>query len=325
MLRFFPVSRFSKLSSHLTETKLPSFLSHKNRRFSVNRFFDYQPDKEISTAITEIDGLKEEIDLSMHSMNGNLKETVQRKLKFEWTYHSNAIEGSRLSLGDTIFFLQEGLTVSGKPLKDFLDAKNHADAIDYFYEIVNQQRPIDPHLMREVNQLLLSGITSTPAIDSYGKRTTKPAKPGQYKELPNHVLQMDGTIHHYVEPVYVASEMDDLFAWINKHMNSQHPLITAAVAHYNMVRIHPFDDGNGRGSRILMNLIFLRRHYPLAVIKMENRNTYITSLNEADRGDIRPFVTCVSNAIIETQKVILSEIKKYSAEKMTRYHPKPSH
>jgi Fic family protein len=291
----------------------PSF--QKRRAFSGNLFFDYQPTKEIQETITRVDELKQEINLSMSSINGNLKETIQKKLKFEWTYHSNAIEGSRLSLGDTIFFLQEGLTVNGKPLKDFLDAKNHADAIDYFYEVIKQERPLSPHLMRELNQLLLLGVTSTPAIDPDGKKTTKPARPGQYKALPNHVLQLDGTIHHYVEPMHVESEMDDLFAWINEQIDIQHPLITAAIAHYNMVRIHPFDDGNGRGSRILMNLILLKKHYPLAVIKIENRNAYITSLNKADKGDIHPFMACVSHAMIETQNVVLSEIKRYGAEK----------
>jgi len=95
------------------------------------------------------------------------------------------------------------------------------------------------------------------------------------------------------------------------------PIITAAVAHYNMVRIHPFDDGNGKGSQILMNLILLRKQFPPAIIKIEDRKTYIESLSRADKGEFEPFIELITNSLIETQELILSEIKKFKPTLLT--------
>jgi Fic family protein len=118
----------------------------------------------------------------------------------------NALEGSTLTKGETYFFLREGLTVEGKPFKDFLDARNHAEAIDYLYQILKDERPMTPGLMKEFNKLLLSGITYTEAINEMGQRVQKPATPGEYKRLPNHVLQLTGQ-YRYTEPLHVPAEM----------------------------------------------------------------------------------------------------------------------
>lgn len=233
--------------------------------------------------------------------------TIQEKLRIEWTYDSNALEGSTLTRGETYFFLREGLTVEGKPFKDFLDARNHAEAIDYLYQIVKDERPMTPGLMKEINKLLLSGITHTEAIDALGQKAQKPATPGEYKRLPNHVLQADGTIHRYTEPVHVAAEMEELFKWIQAALPHQHPVIVAAVAHYNFVRIHPFDDGNGRGARILMNLVFIKKQYTPAIIKTEQRRAYLEALSVADAGNLGPFTELVARSLLNTQQIILED------------------
>jgi len=198
-------------------------------------------------------------------------EAVMEKLKMEWTCDSNAIEGSTLTLGETIFFLRVGLTVEGKPLKDFLDARNHADAIDYLYEIIKSNRPITEGVIKEINALLLKGIEYTDAVYPSGRKMKKKATPGQYKKAPNTVLQLDGTIHEYTDPLQAPGQMEELVLWIQQHIDNQHGLITGAVAHYNMARIHPFDDGNGRGARLLMNLIFIKKGLPPARVMIAFR------------------------------------------------------
>ena len=232
-------------------------------------YYNFNEDlSEIQKSLFLIDSLKAEID----KKRAYLKEgwaAVQEKLRIDWTYDSNAIEGSSLTRGETIFFLQEGLTVEGKPFKDFLDARNHAEAIDWLYDIIKDRHLISQGLIKEMNALLLSGVQYTLAIGKDGQKIRKPANPGEYKKLPNHVLTMDGNIHFYTEPLHVYDEMDNLCRWINENIDKKHPVITAAIAHYNMVRIHPFDDGNGRGARILMNLILIKRGYPIAIIRNE--------------------------------------------------------
>ena len=234
---------------------------------------------------------------------------LQEKLRIDWTYNSNAIEGSSLTRGETLFFLKEGLTVEGKPLKDFLDARNHAEAIDWLYETVRDNRPVKPGFLKQMNALLLFGIKDSPAIDESGRKIRKPATPGKYKVLPNHVLKTDGTIHFYTEPIHVPGEMEALCRWINENIDAKHPLLVASIAHYNMVRIHPFDDGNGRGARILMNLVFIRKGYSAAIIKNEDRRKYLSTLNQADDGDIQPLLLFVADSLIETQKTIVERLR----------------
>lgn len=244
---------------------------------------------------------------------------MYQKLKAMWTYHSNAIEGSRLSLDDTIFFLQEGLTASGcKPLKDYLDAQNHAESIDYMYNLVNsnnQQPPaVSLHTIKSTNALLLNGISSTPAFNPLnGEYVRKPLIAGEFKRNPNSVLQRDGKMHEYVQPIQVEPQMQTLIQWIHNHINSNdlHPVVIAAVAHYNMVRIHPFDDGNGRGSRLLMNLLLLQKRFLPAIVRVDDRNEYFDALRKADNGDMNSFIAFIANSICWTQQQFLSDYMEY--------------
>jgi len=281
----------------------------KNKEsFPMNEFYDITKIPELRDKLEVAERLKTEID-EKRPLRSDIWETIQRKLKIDWTYDSNAIEGSTLTRGETAFFLQEGLTVEGKPLKDFLDARNHAEAIDWLYEVIKGERPISEGLLKEMNSLLLEGITHTKAIDQFGQAVKKPATPGQYKTRPNHVLQPDGTIYYYVEPLQVPGEMERLCQWIDGNIGTLHPVVVGAVSHYNMVRIHPFDDGNGRGARILMNLILIKKGYPPAIVKVEKRRAYLNALSEGDRGNLIPFVELMADSLIATQEMILDDLQ----------------
>ena len=173
--------------------------------------------------------------------------------------------------------------------------------------------------MKELNALILEGIPHLSTIDSHGFIKQRKFQPGHYKTRPNHVLKKDSTIHTYVDPLQVPAHMDELFLWINSQLFKRenetelylHPAVIASIAHYNFVRIHPFHDGNGRGARLLMNLILLRKVKIPAVIKRETRDKYISALHKADTGDIAPFITLVMNALLETEEMILLELKTH--------------
>lgn len=239
----------------------------------------------------------------------SLRAVIQKKLKIDWTYESNAIEGSTLSHGETLFFIEQGLTVEGKPFKDFLDAKNHVQAIELVFEIIKEKRAITENLIKEINALLLFGIKETPALTTQGKRIKKTATPGTYKKMPNHVLQLDGSIHKYVEPMQVATQMARLCQWIAEQENQGvSPVIISSIAHYNFVRIHPFDDGNGRGARILMNLILMRHGIVPAIVRNEERRKYFQLLSEADKGSLMPFILFIAEQVSKTQENIIQVI-----------------
>ena len=270
-------------------------------------FYEVIESLKLEELVAIVDNQKEKIEKNK-PLNESILQTIQDKLKYIWTYDSNAIEGSTLTLGETIFFIQHGITAEGKNFKDYLDAKNHVEAIEYVYDLITQKRPISAGVLHEINALLLTGVSSTKAIDQHGHATSKPATPEEFKKLPNHVLQPDGSIHYYVDPLQVEPEIDALIDWIHSNIDRKHPAIVAALAHYNLVRIHPFDDGNGRGARLLMNIILIQKGYPPAIVKNEKRRKYIEAITKADRGDLNDFVEFIVTSIFETQESILEDL-----------------
>lgn len=298
-------------------TESNSFVENKENSINnteLDVFYSVAESLKIKAFVNICTELKKEIDL-YKPLREDLWATVQDKIMVDWTYHSNAIEGSTLTRGETGFFLQYGLTVKGKPLKDFLDARNHSDAIQFLFEVIKNERSIGTSLIKEFNALLLSGVNFTKAINQFGDPVKKPAHPGQYKIEPNHVQQPDGTIHYYAEPIDVPAQIDMLCSWINKNLDILHPVIVGAISHFNFVRIHPFDDGNGRGARILMNTILMKKGYPPIVIKNENRQDYIESLIEADKGNINPFIEFIAQSLIETEELIIHELRNAGKNK----------
>lgn len=261
---------------------------------------------DITAALAHIDALKARVD-DAKDARPELWPAVFAKLKILWTADSNAIEGSSLSFGDTKFFLETGLTVQGKPLKDFLDAKNHHDAINMLFELAGSERSITEGAIRELNALLLRGVTSAPTINRAGQRIEKAINPGAYKREPNTVLLPDGSIHLYLEPILVPEHMGRLVTWLQAGSHATHAALAAAAAHYEFVRIHPFDDGNGRGARILMNLILIERGYPPCVIRREDRAAYLDALQKADAGDHQPFARFILESLAQTLEAMAAD------------------
>lgn len=252
----------------------------------------------------KITDLKQQID-ALRPLNPELQKTLQERLRIEWTYNSNALEGNTLTFGETAFFLRKGLTSEGKPLKDYLEAKNHAEAIDGLHEVVRNQRLITEGLIKELHGVLMKGIEFTYAKGAHGL-IKKPFHAGRYKTHPNHVLTLSGKIHYYTDQLHVKDEMEKLIQWYNDS-GSLHPVDRASIFHYRFVAIHPFDDGNGRLARLLMNLILMKEGYPPCIIKNTSRREYLKALESVDTGKIRaPFIGFVAKELTETLETILA-------------------
>ena len=112
-----------------------------------SKFYSTNISLTIKEQLREIDALQKQLD-TIRLKNKDRFAPIYEKLKIDWTYTSNAIEGNSLSRGETLFFLQEGLTVEGKPFKDFLDARNHAEAIDFVFEVIKGERPLSESLLK---------------------------------------------------------------------------------------------------------------------------------------------------------------------------------
>jgi len=267
--------------------------------------------------LQEVDAQKKQID-DMRPLPEDVEGRVMQKLRLDWNYHSNAIEGNRLSYGETVAFLMEGITAKGKPLKDYLDIRGHNEAINFLLSIVKESRPITEVEIRSLHKIILVEPYDTAATTPEGLKTTKRVSLGEYKTSANHVKTATGEMHYYATPEETPAKMQELIEWYREaSQNSDiHPAVLAALFHHKFVAINPFDDGNGRLSRILMNLILMQKGYPPVVIKMDDRQNYYALLSRADNSDSWPLVECIVDCLNSSLNLYLKAAKGEILTKM---------
>ena len=172
----------------------------------------------------------------------------------ELTYTSNALEGNTLTRSETAVVLEKGITVSGKPLKDHLEATGHRDALLFMRELAKESGSITESDIRNLHRLILSGVD--------------PVEAGKYS---SHERTITGSDAILLSPHEIPALMHAFVADLNATPGSAE---RAFDAHERLVSIHPFSDGNGRTSRLLMNLLLLRESFPPLAIVPEHRLAY---------------------------------------------------
>lgn len=255
----------------------------------------------------ELDELKAHLD-TLRPIDADKMMAVQEKLRIDWTYNTNAIEGNTLTLQETAFFLREGLTSKGKPLSEFLEAKNHVEAISFLEEVVKENRPLTERLIKDFHAIVMQDSKYV-WIGPPDNRVKKRIEPGNYKYDNNHVVKLDGTIHFYTDHLQVPGEMEKLIKWYEENKEIMHPVELAAGLHHKFVAIHPFTDGNGRVARLVMNLVLMQAGYLPAIIKNEDRMEYYSALDAADKGDYAPFIQIVERETHRTMKMVVDVIE----------------
>lgn len=256
-----------------------------------------------------IDNQKAEID-AHRPFSKELENKIFQKLKLDWNYNSNAIEGNQLSYGETVAFLNFGLTAKGKPFKDHLDIKGHNEAIGFMLQLIKEDRPLSESDIKDLHKIILVEPYLSKTISPEGIEFQKEIKIGQYKTSPNHVMTISGDTHYYTNPEEVAFEMNNLLEWYrNAESENLHPVIISAVFHHKFTSIHPFDDGNGRLARILSNFILLKHQYPVLVIKNKDKTLYYSALNIADNGIYEDLIKLFTENIRYSLEIIQKAIK----------------
>ncbi|MBO0359245.1 Fic family protein [Hymenobacter sp. BT186] len=263
----------------------------------------------------EVDLLKKELD-ELRPLSPDQEARILQKFRLDWNYNSNAIEGNSLTLGETRSLLLHGLTAAGKPIRDHLDIKGHNEAVLWLEDIVRDERPLTEQFIRGMHEVLLGEGYDVPAQTPDGQPTRKHIQPGRYKSGPNNVQTATGEIFYFASPEETPGKMTDLVDWYRQKTEQAtlHPVALAAEFHYRFVRIHPFDDGNGRMSRLLMNLILMRSGYPMTVIKATDRNRYLAALAEADAGEIEPFFRFISENVVSSLHLMIRAAKDESID-----------
>ena len=267
----------------------------------------------VEALIARVDSLRADVD-TMRPLDPDQAGKAMQRLRLEWTYHSNAIEGNSLTYGETRALLLHGVTAAGKPLKDHLDIKGHKEALDYLGGIVQAQEPLTLAFIREMHKLLLGDPYESWAETADGQRVKRTITPGEFKTQPNHVVTATGEIHYYASPGDVPALMADLVDWQREtwpkvESGEVQPLPFAADLHHRFAAIHPFDDGNGRMARLLMNLVLMRAGYVPAVLRQENRPAYYGALAQADSGDLGPVVRFVAEELEGTLQLYLRALR----------------
>lgn len=231
---------------------------------------------------------------SNRPLSANLVRKLKEQFSIEMTYNSNAIEGNRLTLKETFLVINEGITVKGKSLKDHLEAKNHYEALNYLYDLVEHEKrqTVSERLIRSLQQLVIKDL------EEQGS--------GEYRKGS---VMIPGSAHRPPDAIEVPQLMNDLIVWVKKNTNKMHPVELAALAHHKLVNIHPFVDGNGRTARLFMNLLLMQQGFPLVILLKNDRKKYYRSLEKADKGDTSEFEKLIAQAVERSMNLYLKVIK----------------
>lgn len=221
--------------------------------------------------LTSIAAKKKRLD-ELRPLSTKVLSNLEHYYDLELTYTSNAVEGNTLSPVETTLVIEKGITVSGKPLKDHLEALDHYDAIRYVRELARQVTPLTENDVRNIHKLVV--------------QRSAPRMAGQYADLPRFVRTETGR-HTFPSPAVVPALMRDFSRWLATAPTTPEAAFTA---HRRLVDIHPFNDGNGRTARLLMNLILIRGGYPPVAVRPEDQLEYIRSLQHAGHGNFNAFL-----------------------------------
>lgn len=226
-----------------------------------------------STIYQRIIAKKKKID-SLRPLSPSLVNRLRDQVIIEWTYNSNAIEGTSLTLKETKLVIEHGLTIKGKPLKEHFEAVNHKDAILFLEGLIEKGKlEINCLLIRQIHQLILKNIDQENA--------------GKYREV---LVKITGSKYIPPLPAKIPTRMRQFENWLKSGRSKKNIIDYASLAHFKLVDIHPFIDGNGRTARLLMNLILMNKGFPPTIILKTDRAKYYQVLDLAHRGELRPFV-----------------------------------
>lgn len=246
----------------------------------------------LENILKEIDILKAKLDTYRQFDSYRITQA----LELEYTFESNRIEGNTMTLRETDMVINEGLTISGKSMREHLEAINHQEAIGFIKDLMQRNTSLNERELLSIHNLILRGII--------------PEDAGRYRKVQ---VMIKGSSHMPPQPYMVAKEMEDYFIWYETNKNKLHPVVLAAEMHERLVTIHPFIDGNGRTSRLVMNLILLQKGYIIANIKgdydcrMQYYQTLETAQTKNSKEDFLLFIAQIEKENLERYIGIIAQ------------------
>ena len=233
-------------------------------------------------------------------LNDGILRKLQNNLRTEFIYNSNAIEGNTLTLRETDIILQFGITVKGKSLKEHNEVKGQEYALDFLNEVLKKEEPLSIRLIREFHALILN--------DDKDNR-------GRFKQENNTILGAKFQTTPFYQVEEKLQELIDNFNESDKNLIEK-----VAKFHNDFEMVHPFNDGNGRTGRLLMNLELMKNGYPITIIKNEDRDDYYQALEIAsiDKNYI-PLTEFIKRSVENTFWIYYKHFNEKTKEKFENY------
>ncbi len=228
------------------------------------------------------------IKLSKALKNKNNKNEFYKWLKTELAYTSNAIEGNTLTRKETQLVIEENLTSSSKPLRNYIEAVNHAKAFCKILEILENNSGIDEKAILDIHRTILIGLDDTNA--------------GFYR---NCRVRISGSNTILPNPLKVPELMEDFYKWLSDNLDNEP--ITAIMAHLKFVSIHPFTDGNGRTARLLMNALLLKYGYAPIIVRPTDRKKYLSAIeNYQTKNSEETYIKLMLRILNRSMKIAIN-------------------
>ena len=244
------------------------------------------------------------------------REMLSRRFTIDFNYNSNHIEGNTLTYGQTEILLMFGKIVGEADVRDVHEMTASNVGLKMMKEEAQlKETPLTQHFIRTLHKTLLREDYTVYRNLPGGVQTSYVIHAGQYKTRPNSVITRYGDRFEYATPEETPALMSDLVDWYNDAERSGKftPIELAAIFHYRYIRIHPFEDGNGRIARLMVNYILTRHDYPMIVVRSRKKKEYLEALHRTDltvgaapslgahasKRDIQQFLTYFTNLFID--------------------------
>lgn len=268
--------------------------------------------------------------MELQPINDTVQDSIDRKFMLEFNYNSNHIEGNTLTYGQTELLLIFGKVDSDAKMHDLEEMKAHNVGLKMIQEEAKAtDRPLTEYFIRELHHTLIREDYKV-RKEINGEILTYTVHSGQYKTRPNSVITQTGERFEYASPEETPALMSDLINWYNKAVSEgkYSALELASLFHYRYIRIHPFEDGNGRIARLLVNFILVRMGYPMIIVRSSDKNKYLTALNNSDiivgftpsdgahaqLEQIHPFVEYMKSCLERALNIRIAAVKGESIE-----------
>ncbi|MBL8004075.1 MAG: Fic family protein [Candidatus Kapabacteria bacterium] len=261
-------------------------------------------ESNLENKIQKIELLRSQIS-SLPPLSQEVEKALWDKFRLEWNYNSNHIEGNTISYVEAKQFLFKNITANLHTMREWEEMTGHNLAVETIKEWAsNTEQPLNESDIRSLHTMILVKNYWSDAVTPDGAKTRREIVVGDYKSFPNSVITNKGELFHYTDPMNVAAEMKELMEWYRTSTND-HPVIKATDFHYKFIRIHPFDDGNGRLARLLLNYELLVNGFPPVIIKSIDKKKYLNCLQAADSGNFEPFYEFIADCLLWSLELVL--------------------